>query len=69
MTDEKMIIKALECCEKNEGECPKSCPLFKETECLNKLANGAFALIKQLKEENAELREDLESYYRNCPTF
>ena len=26
-------------------------------------------LIELLKAENAELREELENYYRNCPTF
>ena len=53
-TDEQ-IIKALECCSKDDcGNCPNTFG-----NCYSNLAKDAFALIKQLAEENERLRAEL----------
>lgn len=51
MTD-KEIIKALECCSKDDREiCVKECPIFRTAGCVESLVNNALDLIKRQQTE------------------
>ena len=53
----EQIIKALECCEKEEKSC-HSCPLTRDySPCSKTMARNALALIRELTEENESLKD------------
>lgn len=55
------IIKALECCEKNNFSKCTECPMGKAYQfCSQELCTKASALIKELIEENEKLNERLD---------
>ena len=56
MTTEE-LVKALECCKHNAGNCPDHCPLRYDVECTNTIASNALDLINRQKAEIEELRE------------
>lgn len=57
------VIKALECCHKEDGVLCEKCPYAKAENgvyCANRLLRDALALIRELTEENDQLRLDVE---------
>lgn len=67
MMENEQIVRRLEYC--SSASMCKDCSYFGMDRCAKENVKDAIALIKELIKENKDLREDLEVYYRNCPTF
>lgn len=70
MTDNE-IIKALECCEANEGDSPncEECPYFglreKPSDCYKKARKGALSLINRQKAKIERLNDEISDRERS----
>ena len=74
--DRDQIIKALECCSECFGMCDE-CPYEEEEYCEAEMRSDAFALIRELTEENERLKAGISTEFtcifgaphkvRDCP--
>lgn len=69
MTD-KEIIKALTCCQDNDDNSCRRCPLYCSGDCVRQLTRGARELIKRLKDVEPARRGhwiiNSDGYYPQC---
>lgn len=58
----EQIKKAFEYCKNNNGECPKECPLFADTECTQTLGFYGLSLINSYERKNKILTKKAENW-------